>query len=85
MEKCSINNSECSGEVHAYEYRLGTAEEIALEDEEYNLGKIYSKGIMFGASFCETHKKGEILIKKPMRPSLPYQGIARSALRRALK
>lgn len=81
MDKCSVNNHECSGEVHKYYYRLSEAEEIILENKAFNLGKTHYRGYKVFDMFCDVHKKGEIYIQKPMRPSLPYQGIARRALK----
>jgi hypothetical protein len=83
MEKqCSCESPDCFGEIKSYQYRWGSAEEISAEDEAYRSGKSpYPLGGWFLNDFCEFHKKGEIFIKKPMRPSLPYQGIARRILK----
>ncbi len=81
--KCSCASPECFGEIKHYQYRWGSPEEISAEDEAYKSGKSpYPPGLWTFNDFCEFHKKGEIYIQKPMRPSLPYQGIARRVLKR---
>lgn len=65
MSKCFYHSEYCAGEVFVYEFAIGK------EEKEKRLN------IMGCFPLCETHKRGELYVHKPMRPSLPYQGIPR--------